>query len=403
MFIEFKRDLEEINLLQQKFDKVIGNKRRPEDPILSYNPVLARWRAEKVDEGKEIPFREYELQQIKTMLCERYQVMAPPVLYNINSNGEIYHEKLPNESFLRILQRGRAYREQEGSQELQREDNEIGGWSQVFQTLSASSTVIGTKMIVISGPGLIENTAYPHNFVDVYEKVGFGSVKMVRFSSGLDYNSYSQKAKDQNPNYFENFNGPTDAWFLSHPLFIDPNNTKKSAEEVFKDMFGKSNDVLKQDEFEKIFEACMPVIQFYINVLCDKSYKPEELALAFNAVLNEADNQKKILKRRKVSGTEKIIYVDFEEVRQRVKYLGNLPVANIRAGCGLSGGFDLNSDKITNLLTNSVARFGLEEDSNNPLEFKCQKGHWNKRKPGAYKKYCDTCGCDVSCGIATAA
>lgn len=406
MSIEFELDLQEINLLQQEFDVVVG-KRKNSLPSLSHNPVLDRWHAEKVKEGEEESFRKHELQQLKTMLSERYQVMCPSVTYTIDSSCDIYHEKLTNEPFLKILQRGQAYRKEVGSNELIREQKEIDGWFKVFQIFSRSDIIVGTKIVVISGPGLVENTAYPHNFVDIFTKTEDRTVRMTRFYSSLDYASYSQKAKDWNENYFENFEGPMDAWFLSHPICVDQNNTKKSAKEVFRDLFGKSGDVLKQEDLERLFRDCMPIIEFYINVLCDPEYKPEEIAVAFNAVINEADRQKELLKKK---STEKIVYINFENIRQRIDYLGHQPVQNIRAGCGLSGGFDLNGQKqIFNLLginirnsdlfANSVAQFGTEQDDFGQLKFQCTKGHWNTRPYGKLITKCCIKGCkgEVGC------
>ena len=407
MFTEFRRDLEEIDLLQKKFDHALGIKNEKNGQILSYNPVLARADYERlVVKGKTNleNFKEYEIQQLKTMLSERYQVMAKPVTYNIDSNGDIYHEQLQTEPFIKILQRGQAYREGVGSKEVTRENGEIEGWLKVFETLSAETVLPGNKMAVISGPGLAENTSYPYNFVDIFTKQDNGSIVMTRFSSPLGYDSYARIATNQKEDYFKDFTDPIDAWFLNNPIEVSNNNTKKTADEAFKDVFGKSKEVLKQEDFEKILKDCMPIIQFYIDILCNPEFKPEELAIAFNAILNSTDEVKRKLKNKK---EEKIIYVDFESIQQRIDYLGHKKVQNIKAGCGLSGGFELNSNNtIKTILGNSVAQFGVEEGKevkDDDLEFKCQNGHWNKREPGKYLKKCKICGCDVSCGIASAA
>jgi hypothetical protein len=408
MFIEFTKDLEDIDLLQNEWNAALGIKNKKDGPILSYNPVLARAEYKRlVEKGQRDleSFKEYEIQQLKTMLSERYQVMAHPVIYNIDSNGDIYHQELPSEPFLKILQRGQAYREGIGSKEVIREEKEIEGWLKVFEDLGAEAVPADTKMAVISGPGLVEDTAYPHNFVDIFTKQVDGSVVMTRFSSPLDYDSYSERAVGQKENYFDGFVGPVDAWFLGSPIKVDSGNTKREAEEVFKDVFGKSNEVLKVDDFEKIIEECMPIINFYINVLCDPEFKPEELAIAFNAVLNAGDMAKEELKKKK---TERIIYVDFESIQQRIDYLGHQKVKNIQAGCGLSGGFDLASQNFIellkinlpgqDLLENSVAQFGVERDDYGKLEFECTKGHKNRRPYGKFIEKCCVKDCTGSVG-----
>src|SRR5438876_962635 len=111
MSIEFTKDLKDIDSLQNEWNAALGITKKKDRPLLSYNPVLARAEYKRLVESGQIElesFKEYEARQLKTMLSERYQVMAQPVTYGIDSNGDIYHEKLSTEPFVKILQRGQA-------------------------------------------------------------------------------------------------------------------------------------------------------------------------------------------------------------------------------------------------------------------------------------------------------
>ncbi len=381
--VNFQIDLDQIDSLQRRFDSSVKSSKAKNKPISSYNPVVSRWRAENSVEKNE--FKETELIQIRTMLAERLRVGNEPVYYQIKEDGA-RHEGFPSEPFGDILERGRLYRQSEGSNEQERETSEVLGFKELFARISDPKTKPGTKIAVISAPGLTENSSYPHNFVDVYKKVNEKLVEMTRYYSDMNYEEYLTVIRNIDPSYFDGFSGPLDAWLLRHPV--------NGFEKVFKE--GKTS--MSINEFRSLFEVCMPVIQYYLDTLCQENYDPQRLAIAFNAVLNEVDIQRERLSRKSnVLSEDRRRYLD---IAQKVAYLGRLKVRETLAGCGLSGGFEIGeiplNRSFVDVFANSVAQFGVD-DGKGPLRFKCQNGHWNTREPHKFKKYCRTCSCDMSC------
>lgn len=383
-------DLEEINRLQRRFDFATGTSNK-KGKILSYNPVLNIWNFQRFGQYDLENFKKHEEIQIETLLEERYGVTKRPAEFTTQEDGEVYSKDFPNQPFDVVLQRGIEYRRQEGSKEQEREQSELIGWVKIREKLLDKKTPLGSKFIVISGPGIVKGTMYPDNYVDVYESAtDFKEKKRIirrkRFMSGISYEDYTDEIKSQKPDYFDNFKGPVDAWFLENPIFVDTKNPDEVLESIFKENKSKTSP----KDFEEIFTACMPIIQFYINILCDPEFEPKDLAIAFNAIINKADHQKEALKQKK---KENIVY---ESVQQQINYLGHQPVQNILAGCGLSGGFNVRSKN--NILANSVAQFGVEKDQFGELEFECTNGHKNRRQRGELIKKCCVEGCTGSVG-----
>src|SRR5258708_4534638 len=393
--LDFEKDIQEIKRIKKKFTPcIIEDSKNPQ--IRSYDPALAYWNFDRFGHQNPEKFKAHEQIQMETFLGERFGVTKRPAEFVTKENGEVYSKDFPNQPFDIILQRGIDYRKQEGSDEEAREQSELTGWKKIREKLLDSETSLGTEFVVISGPGVVDTTNYPDNYIDLYvSKMDFKtkkrSIERKRFISGLSYDKYISEFKIYKSDYFDNFSGPIDAWFLENPLIINQHPKK-----LFVDIFAEPKFKMPEKEFEEIIADCMPFIDIYINLLCvpEEDLNPEAVISAYNAVLVLVDKLKK--KQR-----ESIMYLDPNiDIYQRIEYLGQFEIEDVLAGCGRSGGFKRNRNKlIKQLFGNSVAKFGIEDD----LEFECQNGHKNTREHGKYKKYCSTCGCDVSCGIASAA
>lgn len=365
-------DLKQINFLQKSFNKRLGQEDKPLK-LLNYNPVLARWKFEQTQTPEQRDkFKQYETFQVETTLRERNHAAKSAVTYSVGEDGELYNELFPDEPFTSVLERGLAYRRENGSKELMREESEVDGWQKISQNLKNPETPTGTKAIVISGPGLIEDTNYHDNFVDIYEAVddpsiGRRSIRMVRYASSLDYEQYWEKLQRKDVNYFQETNRPIDAWLLSHPLFMDASG-HQTADQIFDSLFERRRDSMSELEFQSLLVMCMPVINYYINELTKKDYNPENIALSWNAVLQKNDISKRILRSGKDLPLEQPLFngnVGFE-----VDWLGRQIIETVAAGCGASEGFETSrfglTDPIVKIqLSNSVAKFAYDTKKNN--------------------------------------
>jgi hypothetical protein len=352
--INFQEDLLQIRALQKRFNEALGINPRDNEVIRSYNPVLARWKYEQQTGAyQKEQFKVYELQQMKTNLKERYRSAKSTVNYKIDDKGEVYNELFPDEPVDVVLRRGLAYRKEQGSPELEREEAEIEGWLKIKKVLTSPDTPIGTKATVISGPGLVKGTTYTDNFVDVYElvvdpKTGEKMIKMTRHASNMTYGEYYNEFSRLDKDSLKNIDGPFDAFLLKNPLI--------NKEFKFKERG------LEEDSIGEIIQACQPLILYYLDVLCSEPFDPKNVALAFNAILKMGD----------LVRTGKHMDINLQRllagnIQGAAGMLGRLPILGVGAGCGLSSGFGIKGGDIFNPLSlfmiNSVGQFGAREES----------------------------------------
>lgn len=405
-----RQTLDRILRLQNRFDIALGIKNQG---ILNYNPVLARWKFEDVAEGEDRQrWKNYELFQVETALRERNHAAKSVAAYLFDQEGNRYNELFPDEPFDVVLERGQAYRMENGSTELEREQSEIDGWREIMDTLKNPGTPLGIKAVVVSGPGIVEDTNYKDNYVDIYEArkdpdTHKRYVRMTRFNSSLVYNQYLTKAKNIDPNYFTGIDKPIDAWFLSHPFYIHPNSQFASADDIFNHLFERRKDAMKEEDFQALFKSCLPVILFYIDCLSEEPFNPLKIALAWNAILNKSDlfGESKKREREHTSLTEfRIIPPLFMNISEEVDWLGRQPVKRVTAGCGPSVGFNTDKKKsdssYSSFLSNSVGKFAFEEENDEfgPRSFNCPEcGIKNTRPVHELLPACTNCGSTKVC------
>lgn len=374
----YQRDMEEIARLQQTFDQTAGlDSRRIR---LNYNPVLARWKYEKLlakgaPEQEIIRFKRYETFQIETTLRERNRAAKSGVNYLVDSQGEVWNERFPDEPFRMVLERGLIYQKEHNSKEQEREQAEYNGWNRACNLLKNPDTPIGTKAIFISGPGIVEGTNYVDNFVDIYEameEVGKGRfIRMVRHATDLSYERYRQIAQRLDSDFFNSFTGPIDAWFLEHFIKRDPRFDSRLADEIIDQEFGRREGAMYEDSFQRVFRPCLPRTSYFIDTLCQKFFDPRELALAWNAILEMNDRGRKSLEQKDGVSLQEDIWTkpsrSFNSIREEVAWYGRARIDEIAAACGLSSGFKITgglstwNQMVDSLgLSNSVGKFGLE-------------------------------------------
>lgn len=408
----FHHDLGNIDALQAKFNEKLKTKG---EHILGYNPVLERanWERLQTDVRRHRFIDSYEPWQVETAMRERNHAAKSSVNYVLDENDEIRNELFPDEPFRQVLERGVAYRASVGSQELEREVGELHGWLEIMNILKDPSTPDNATFITISPPGIVKGTTYTDNFVDTYTKkrdpkTGKITIKMVRNASKLTYGDYEHIAPELQPGYFDGLQGPIDAWYLSHPIYKDPIIDPRTDDELFEQIFGKREGAMSEKEFNLIWKILTPVVIYYINALCAEEFDPEEVAIAWNAVVKKNDLLKRALEDIKKPGSaafNPLLLPMFQgDIRAEVNWLGRQKIDLIAAACGMSGGFEIKDDGIQRrnpaeeLLSNSVAKFGLEEDKYGSLHFDCPHCHEkNKRDHGKLIANCKHCGEDVRC------
>jgi len=410
---KFSQDLAHTGALQDQFNKELGITGRVR---LNYNPVLERANFERLTtDDRRNNFRNYELWQVQTALRERNHAAKSAVNYIIDEAGYVRNELFPDEPFYQILQRGIAYQEQNGSVELEREHNEYAGWAQACEVLKHPDTPAHAKAIVISGPGIVEGTNYHDNFVDIYEALDDAVtrkryIKMTRNASKLTYGDYENVIPQLQPEYFNGLKGPIDAWLLGHPIYKDPSVDSRNTDEIFEQIFVKREGAMSEQDFQELWEALTPVAMYYINVLCQKDFEPTELAIAWNAVLKISDLARQNLEARKKPGSLASAQIQlpmfYGNIQEAVNWFGRQEIETVLAACGPSGGFKIEykdglvrKNPIEEFLSNSVGKFGIEEDKYGSLHFDCPHCHWdNKRDYGKLLANCKNCGKDVTCG-----
>ncbi len=335
----FEIDLREIEKIQKQFDLFVKSN---SDEVLSYNPVLDVWKAKSISNEQKVEFEKYLQQQLITNLRERYNVVQSVVNYEIDEFGQAYNELFPEEPFDVVLQRGIVYREQSSREQI-REKSELLGWKESIRKLLDDNTPQRSKVIVISGPGVVSKSAYEHNFIDMYERSEDCHIKMTRRVSKIKYTNLPNIFSEWDETYFDDWEGPIDAWCLGKPIFIDSQKDNRTSDQIFIEEFGIPNNTMSEVDFNKIENVCLPIIKNYIVVIQNRNATPVDVYHAFNAILKRGDIEKKKMGGEKCSQEEEQYLSNlykFTNLQQEIFWLGNQKIDKLRSGCGLSAGFE---------------------------------------------------------------
>jgi hypothetical protein len=384
-------DLAEIQVLQNRWDQALGNKSES-GKFENYNPVLARWNFERATTGREKElFRINEIKNIDTALKERNNTEISRLSMTIEENGKIRNDMMPDELYEDVLKRGLWYRATHGSNETKRERNEVEGFLKIQKELGDKNAKVGTKFIVISPPGLVEDTPYVHNFVDIYELVEEKntkkrSIEYTRFASPLDYKNYRKIAENLEPDYFDGQAGPKDAWYLGHPIKINFDAGVKNADDVFEKYFQKDATAMKDEIYEDLWKNYyFPVALYLIDQIAKDDFDPVAIAEAYNTLLQGAENKK--LKKENIvyinPNSIHLNHLDQKQIAAMVGEYGRQKVEEVKAGCGRSGGYTIggsgnaeSSDpwaKKSFAPRNSVALFASKNTGEEQEWFNCPK------------------------------
>ncbi|MBI2335015.1 hypothetical protein HYU96_04425 [Candidatus Daviesbacteria bacterium] len=409
--INFQSDFERIDNLHI----ILGMRGKQR---LAHDCAFERARYERAitDEEKQAVKKGVRVNMERT-LYERAHSTQSTIVYYQDEEGRIYHPDFPGESFDRMLQRGVENSKRQGFVDCEREVKEFEGWKEVMGVLFNPQTPIGTKEIVISGPGLKQGTAFTDNFVDIFTKAvdpatGKAVVAMTRFASGASYHEYRQIAGRLNANYFaggKTEDAEIDIFFKEHPILIGSNDLRDAAQ-LFNEEFCQQKGALEEEKTRGYLGQCRLFILHYAETICAGFFDPEQVKLAFNATINKFDEVRKgLIERANSTGIQ--ILEPVRGLRERVvsfidqvNYYGRRQVEEMMVGCGLSAGFSTGKlkgfwGKFTGLISGMIGGIGGlvglgESDSMGSLYFPCPAcGAINKRPREGYVERCQNPDC----------
>src|SRR5260221_8056481 len=388
-----QQDLLQIASLQRDFNEATGIHIAGEDLLnRSYNPVMDRWHVEQVrDDPEKFEQLKQEIRRnIHTNLMERIFAVETEGKFLLKDD-KLYSELFPNESFGQVLLRGANFRAHNGSREQKREgiEGELGGWLKITDALVHGA--VGTKIVSLSPPGIVEKSAYDGKYVDVYEKTGKEEVTRKRIAVDFDTEKYEEAAFALDSTFFDAYDGrPLDAWYLSRPVVVTG---------VLPDILHAAT-AMNQDEFDGLYQQIKKseLTEYYLQVLTQDSVNWVELAKAFNTILTVADKIKDGNSIEEIMAETRPISLrrDHAEVglnyndvyanpaamvgalgMQRVKQVGGggcPPNRGFDFGGGLLGGTDVLAqytveNVMKDLLQNSVGQFGLEDNKKETWDY----------------------------------
>lgn len=309
-------------------------------------------------------------------------------------DGEICDTNM-KKPMLAMIKNGVEYRKNNGSSpsDQLREQAEVIGFEKIQDVLTSPFTPVGTMMVSISPPGGKESI-YKHNFYDVFtvkEDENGRYVEPRRYSSGLKVEEYTEKAAMLQESYFEDAQAnklPVDAYFLSHPIRIDSNETFVDADAVHAD-FHQDHEYMEHEQYQEILRLCQPFIHAYLQQLAKDPYDLRARNLRFNALLNKADEVADQLKAG-VIVTDVFVTATYDEIER----LGEQEVREVGTGCGSSKGASV--DEYSPF---SVSEFGfVGTDKYGDRAFSCPKcNKRNVRPENELVANCQHCGGDVRC------
>lgn len=292
---------------------------------------------------------------VETSIGERFNVELFQTTYHIE--GNLIKHPLYKEPFIEIVKRGQRFRQEKGSTDIEREIAEVDAFEKIQRTLTDPDTD-QVKVISISPRGT-SSSIYQHNFFDVYEKNPNGTITMSRFTSILSWNEFYQAAQNLDP--FNNIcQNPSDADFLANPLI-----TYKSIDHILEIMHPQE-ETLNRQEYQKLIEACTPLILNYIRTLAEnpdeflaeKNYnallKFADVATGFDQQITELRDRQRIIKA--IARPEEFVFI--------ANYLATQTIRRVATACGLSGNSRGGSFSFTSLFRPfSVVEFGLLQNS----------------------------------------
>src|SRR5260221_2214939 len=364
--VQTQHEVAQVLLLRREFYQANGleeDTRRQ-----SYEPPVARANYERrvlalpqtqQQEAKEAFLCE-ERQNLQKALGERYMTSKSINQYQL-IDRELYSPDFPDEPFTRVIQRGREFCQKIDSREVKREFLEEAGIVKLQKAIENKTNPIGTQIIMISPPGIVEDTMYPKRFVDIWEikehSDGRRYGEVTRFTTNLTYDGYKKGARNIRPDYFhewytrnehatEEEKIPIDAWIVGHPIQLGQEYQEKGVEEIFDTFFAMDYGVMQEKMFEEVLLVCWPLAEYYLRELCKGERDFVSIAESFHAILARADA---FIKDKETYGDAKNAHAVIREtqnsgldIRAQMHHWSQQEVTVRSTNCGDSKGFKRN-------------------------------------------------------------
>jgi len=320
---------------------------------------------------------------LETALGERFNQQISQIEYRIEDGQFISAEH--DEPFLEVIKRGQKYRQEHGSNDVEREKAEVEGFEKVQKILTGPEYQ-DAKVIIISPRGKADSM-YQHNFFYVYQREG-AQITMTRFASTSSLAEFLEAANSLDPS--NNLGGnPKDSDFLQNPLI-----TNNNQDEILENLKLDPNAMSAQ-EYEKLVETVATLKLNYISTLANGDWQLAQKI--FTATLNLADDI--ILNTHYYPDLRnQILALPQTEL---IASYGLLQPRAVMAGCGLQAGFGGKNSRefLSALYPFSVSSFASFSQTENAdiSDFPCPRcGHMIIYGSGT--KECPGCGLAATCG-----
>ncbi len=401
---------------QPRFREVVGGRElmtyEPEFDTQAYLEFNNRRLdpAERQEQKKQLD--EYTRSNLQTMLGERFHVLLSREMYDIRS-GHLFSPDHPDEQALDIFKRGQQYRKENGSipTDREREQAEIETFSAVQDRLCDPHTPERTMIVVVSQPGKNlpgqKPSEYQHNFYDVYMKFN-NTILYYRYSSALTAQETFVKALKLNSWYAMLERGseqdfiPDDVYFLKHPIYLDPRINPNLTPNAVHAFFHRGHEFMQEEEFSYILAECQGYIDAYIRIVSENPTDRKMRNLAYNALLNRADEAAQAFKRTQERGGIGVAYYRrWAELPTREEFvmMGTKQVREVMTGCGRSGGMSL-TELLERNPVNDITRSRFSMLDFGLLEFSGELGYtFSEPKEGENCKNCGDHAALGPCGI----
>jgi len=299
----------------------------------------------------------YNTDQMITNLGERFNVILSTYTYEIY-DGKLWGKDM-DEPFMDTLIRGRDFRREHGNPvDFRREESEVTGFKKIQEIMTDENTPVGTVILSISQPGL-EGSTYTNNFNDLHIKRMDGEgriyVESQRVSSGLSLEETCEKVAAFGQIDLDE-SDPA-ASFLEQPIVI---GDKLTPEDV-KFYLYREHDYMDEKTFNAIKSSVKHLISEYAESLVKNPTQRQYHRLLYNTILNKADEVAEKIKTEGIDVVGKISPITtMYFVKQEIRDYGYKEVKEVRAGCGISGGFDLKETQ--NNSSYSVSEFDPKKE-----------------------------------------
>lgn len=401
---KYQEELNNIDRIRDDFDYILGVDTKYK--LLSWDPVKSRNRYEqcKTEEDRE-GYKKNEWKEVTSTLRERYGCIESPMDFFLDESGQMRNVEFPVDTVETILERGVAYQETHGSDELERERSEVIGFKKLQAYFADESTEIGSAMIVFSPPGKAEGTSYTERFVDRYvlkedPDTSRRIIEGKRFRTAMSDEDYYNAALSLVPDYFNNEEGPMDAILLRNPIKIEG---LEKADEIVDKILVLDPEALRGYEFQIINMICGPWKEALIKAIIN--WDPEIVAEIQNTLLHIGDEAEALLRSGDIGGLKKMLdwsqSLTEKDIQEEIYVRGGYYVEERQVGCGQSA----------SLFENSVGKHGFraEDDPNmcrcagKRVHFHCpgKKIETTKDKKGNESKKVDDCKAEIFIGDRT--